>query len=85
MRTKLDAISIAAVLVTVGAFSATAPLTAFATGSAVALALGRNAPPAAQDRSLPSGVNVMAPHEAVRPRGAVPPRRPSPRESGHGP
>ncbi|MET7684565.1 DMT family transporter [Streptomyces sp. NPDC005423] len=43
MRTKLDAISITAVLVTVGAFSATAPLTAFATGSALALALGRNA------------------------------------------
>ncbi|MET8952018.1 DMT family transporter [Streptomyces sp. NPDC004393] len=43
MRTKLDAVSITAVLVTVGAFSATAPLTAFATGSALALALGRNA------------------------------------------
>ncbi|MFE9881143.1 DMT family transporter [Streptomyces sp. NPDC005784] len=43
MRTKLDAVSISAVLVTVGAFSATAPLTAFATGSALALALGRNA------------------------------------------
>ncbi|MDH6628316.1 drug/metabolite transporter (DMT)-like permease [Streptomyces sp. LBL] len=43
MRTKLDAISLSAVLVTVGAFSATAPLTAFATGSALALALGRNA------------------------------------------
>ncbi|MER5936927.1 DMT family transporter [Streptomyces sp. NPDC001928] len=43
MRTKLDALSITAVLVTVGAFSATAPLTAFATGPALALALGRNA------------------------------------------
>ncbi|MGW0575953.1 DMT family transporter [Streptomyces sp. NPDC002920] len=43
MRTKLDAASITAVLVTVGAFSATAPLTAFATGPALALALGRNA------------------------------------------
>ncbi|MFJ9710805.1 DMT family transporter [Streptomyces sp. NPDC101234] len=43
MRTKLDAVSVTAVLVTVGAFSATAPLTAFATGSALALALGRNA------------------------------------------
>ncbi|WP_210594206.1 integrase core domain-containing protein [Streptomyces sp. GESEQ-35] len=43
MRTKLDAVSLAAVLVTVVAFSATAPLTAYATGSALALALGRNA------------------------------------------
>ncbi|MEV6170882.1 DMT family transporter [Streptomyces sp. NPDC051954] len=43
MRTKLDAVSIVAVLVTVGAFSATAPLTAYATGPVLALALGRNA------------------------------------------
>jgi drug/metabolite transporter (DMT)-like permease len=43
MRTKLDAVSIAAVLVTVVAFSMTAPLTAYATAPALALAFGRNA------------------------------------------
>ncbi|MET7686363.1 DMT family transporter [Streptomyces sp. NPDC005423] len=43
MRTKLDAVSIVAVLVTVAAFSATAPLTAYASGSVFVLALGRNA------------------------------------------
>ncbi|MFJ9895877.1 DMT family transporter [Streptomyces sp. NPDC091280] len=43
MRTRLDTLSVTAVLVTVCAFSATAPLTAFATGPVLALALGRNA------------------------------------------
>lgn len=43
MRTKLDAVSIAAVLMTVAAFSMTAPLTAYATAPALALAFGRNA------------------------------------------
>ncbi|MFK0046013.1 DMT family transporter [Streptomyces sp. NPDC090741] len=43
MRTKLDAVSVTAVLVTVLAFSATAPLTAYATGPTLALAFGRNA------------------------------------------
>ncbi|WP_063766969.1 DMT family transporter [Streptomyces sp. NRRL S-813] len=43
MRTKLDAVSIAAVLVTVAAFSMTAPLTAYAAAPALALAFGRNA------------------------------------------
>ncbi|MGW5649884.1 DMT family transporter [Streptomyces humi] len=43
MRTKLDAVSGAAVLVTVLAFSATAPLTAYAAAPAFALAFGRNA------------------------------------------
>ncbi|MEU2422472.1 DMT family transporter [Streptomyces sp. NPDC007851] len=43
MRTKLDAASGAAVLVTVLAFSATAPLTAYAAAPAFALAFGRNA------------------------------------------
>lgn len=43
MRTKLDAVSVAAVLVAVLTFSATGPLTAYATGSALALAFARNA------------------------------------------
>ncbi|MEU9456243.1 DMT family transporter [Streptomyces sp. NPDC048277] len=43
MRTKLDAVSGAAVLITVLAFSATAPLTAYAAAPAFALAFGRNA------------------------------------------
>ncbi|MEU1305463.1 DMT family transporter [Streptomyces shenzhenensis] len=43
MRTKLDAVSAGAVLVTVLAFSATAPLTAYAAAPAFALAFGRNA------------------------------------------
>ncbi|WP_329433918.1 EamA family transporter [Streptomyces anthocyanicus] len=43
MRTRLDAVSLAAVLVTVVAFSATAPLTAYAAGPVLALALGHNA------------------------------------------
>ncbi|MEU5308504.1 DMT family transporter [Streptomyces sp. NPDC021562] len=43
MRTKLDAASGAAVLITVLAFSATAPLTAYAAAPALALAFGRNA------------------------------------------
>ncbi|MER6082369.1 DMT family transporter [Streptomyces sp. NPDC001833] len=43
MRTKLDAVSGAAVLVTVLAFSTTAPLTAYAAAPAFALAFGRNA------------------------------------------
>lgn len=43
MRTKLDAVSVAAVLVAVVAVSMTAPLTAYAAGPALALAFGRNA------------------------------------------
>ncbi|GHF19064.1 hypothetical protein GCM10014715_87360 [Streptomyces spiralis] len=43
MRTKLDIVSIAAVIVTVVGFSMTAPLTAYGTAPAVALAFGRNA------------------------------------------
>ncbi|GAA4788458.1 DMT family transporter [Streptomyces ziwulingensis] len=43
MRSRLDATSLLAVLLTVIAFSATAPLTAFATAPALTLALGRNA------------------------------------------
>ncbi|MFJ2261545.1 DMT family transporter [Streptomyces sp. NPDC087844] len=43
MRAKLDSLSVAAVTVTVIAFSATAPLTAFAAAPALTLAFGRNA------------------------------------------
>ena len=32
-----------------------------------------------------AGCGVMAPREVVRPPGAAPPRRPSPRERGRGP
>jgi drug/metabolite transporter (DMT)-like permease len=42
MRSRLDATSTSAVLVTVIAFAATAPLTAYATAPALTLALGRN-------------------------------------------
>lgn len=43
MRNKLDAVSLIAILATVVAFSMTAPLTAYATAPALALAFGRNA------------------------------------------
>ncbi|WP_446046154.1 DMT family transporter [Streptomyces olivaceus] len=43
MRTKLDAVSVVAVLVAVVAFSTTGPFTAYATAPALTLALGRNA------------------------------------------
>ncbi|MEV0741483.1 DMT family transporter [Streptomyces sp. NPDC050549] len=43
MRTKLNALSVTAVLVAVVAISMTAPLTAYAAGPALALALWRNA------------------------------------------
>lgn len=43
MRTKLDILSIAAILLTVLAVSMTAPLTAYATAPALALAFARNA------------------------------------------
>ncbi|MFJ2610018.1 DMT family transporter [Streptomyces sp. NPDC087425] len=42
MRKKLDAVSLTVMLLSVSAFSATAPMTAFGTGPALALALGRN-------------------------------------------